>query len=400
MSMHLDAAIGHTRISDFTAKSAVPPERAVLAGQRSDTTREYAQRDIEDLLADLPQLPGDTSFGADIDEVNRLVLDQDLSSEAKAQHLKRWVSTRFQPCILGRLGAKDHQGIAFDVCWIDRATLLKGSSHVRSVLQAARRDWKQRTKAGATHGLLVMFNAPELAFAQPGPQLLEACRKLSDLYLVEYAPVEPDVIYQEAVPLEHNDGQLALYKATVTLFYTSAHRTRAHDRRVPGGLMMTVVSVGQLANSLVTRGLSENLEQAVKKTQDLALRSIGNGGLGHEGTQSSTWHNLEGPWDSATCPIAHRPRYVPENFSARRYSSAYHTDVLVPTAVTLDGRLDQGREEVEIWPDLRIDYFHVEKIDGAEHDHGVFDPHPIRPEAIYHNPWPPLRAINSPLADY
>jgi hypothetical protein len=166
---------------------------------------------------------------------------------------------------LGRLGAKDHQGVSFDNCWIDRATLGKGSAHVRSVLQVARRKWKERAKNGLTHGLLIMFNFPQLAFARPGAQFLEARRKLTDLYLVEHAPVEPDVIYTEAVPLELDSKQLAMFKATVTLFYTGAHRTRAHDRRVPGGLMILMVSVRHLANSLVTRGLDATLELAVKK---------------------------------------------------------------------------------------------------------------------------------------
>jgi len=365
-----------------------------------DLAREYTSLDIDELLARLPQQPAETSFGADIDEANRLLLEQGLSVAEKEQSFRKWLGSRFQPCLLGRLGSKDQQGISYDICWIDRATLARGSQHVRSVLQKRRRHWKERTREGLTHGLLVMFNAPELAFARPGPEFLEACQQLSDLYLVEHAPVEPDLIYTEAVPLQLDNRQLQLFKATVGLFYTGAHRTRAHDRRVPGGLMIQVVSVGQLANSLVMRGVDPTLEQAVKKMQDLALRSIGNGGRGHEGTLSTSWHNLGEPWRPATCPIPHRPRYVPENFSARRYSALYHSDVLIPSAVTLDARVDLGRHGVEVWSDLRIDYFHVGRLDSSQHDHGMFDGHPIRAEALYHNPWPPIRVSNAATADY
>jgi hypothetical protein len=366
----------------------------------TQTAPEYAFPDIEQLLAQLPLYTSDMSYGPDIDAANTLLLDPKISSAAKEQHFRKWLSSRFQPCMLGRLGAKDHQGISFDICWIERATLLRGSPHVRSVLQAARRKWKARAKEGLTHGLLIMFNVPELAFARPGVRFMQACRKLMDLYLVEHAPVEPDVIYTEAVPLALKSQELTLFKATVNLFYTGAHRTRVHDRRVPGGLMISVISVGQLANSLVSRGIDETLQQAVAKVKDLALRSIGNGGMGHEGAQSTTWHNLDKPWDPGSCPIAHHPHNVPENFSARRYSAFYHTDALIPAAATADERLDPRRDEVEVWTDLRIDYFHVEPLDSDVHDYGMFGGHPIRSEAMYHNPWPPLRVVNSPQADY
>ena len=160
VSTHLDSTAHLARDCFFAEASAATLRQPTQLEELNHETHEYTLPDIEALLASIPQHAPATSFGPDIDAVNRALLDPDLSIHEKQQHLRKWVSSRFQPCIFGRLGAKNQQGISFDVCWIDRATLLGGSAHVISVLQEARRQWKQRARQGVTHGLLIMFNAP------------------------------------------------------------------------------------------------------------------------------------------------------------------------------------------------------------------------------------------------
>lgn len=365
---------------------------------QAPTPREYLLPDVDDVLATLPLYPDDTSFGTDIDECQRVLLDPRVAVAEKERLFRQWAS-RFQPCMLGRLGARERAGVAFDLCWIDRALLARGSLQVTAAIQRARRDWKERARLGLSSGLLIMFNAPELARARPGLELLEACRWLCGLYLVEHAPLAVDTIYTEALPLGSAEGRTLLFKGGINTFYPGSHRTRNHDRRVPGGLLISVNSPGHLAHSLCTRGLESSLPAAVQTVQDLALRSIGNGGIGHEHSPTTSWHNLEAE-RTGGCPMAHRPRYVPERFSTLRYSALYHTDVLLPSAVTCDARRDLAHDQVEQWNHLRIDYFRTEPVDASREDYGMFDGHPIRPEAVYHNPWPPVHAVNSPLADY
>ena len=71
-----------------------------------------------------------------------------------------------------------------------------------------------------------------------------------------------------------------LFKGGINLFYPSAHRTLNHDRRIPGGVMISTNSPGHYATSLVTRGVFDSFEEAVDEVRDIARRSIGNGGYG------------------------------------------------------------------------------------------------------------------------
>jgi hypothetical protein len=201
------------------------------------------------------------------------------------------------------------------------------------------------------------------------------------------------------VPLKV-DGQLTLFKGGINLFYPAAHRTLNHDRRIPGGVMISTNSPGHYANSLVTRGLVPSLEEAVAAVRDLAWRSIGNGGEGEPTHQSASWHNIDAERPAGQCPMKHRPRYIPENFDTKLYSALYHTDVLVPTDVTVNGTIDPDWSKAEVWRWLILDYITPHPYSMDHVNYALFHGHPIAPESIYHNPWPPRRAHNQPLAGY
>ncbi|MFC3163524.1 hypothetical protein [Ciceribacter thiooxidans] len=354
---------------------------------------------LHELLEHAQRHEPDTSFGADIDAANAELLDPLKSREDRCAAFLNWAS-RHQPCLFGRLGARGMQGIGIDVCWIDEAEIARGDDHVRDKIQRARRTWKENAAEGMAHGFLIMFNGPRLAFLKPGPSLLAICERIANLYLVEHAPVERDVIYTESLPLR-SEG-LTLFKAGINIFYPSAHRTRNHDRRVPGGLMISVNSPGHWANSLVKGGLSGSLTEAIDRVMETAIRSIGNGGIGHEAMPSCSWHNRED--DPRALEERRRlpklPRYVPDDYSQRAYGALYHTDVLVPTEVTLDGTIDPEIPACEHWRHLILDYISEAECAPGHVNYALFHGHPIPEEAMFHNPWPPRRAVNAPLADY
>lgn len=358
-----------------------------------------------DIIDRLPQLPPGTSLGADIDRANEILLDPLADEQTKRDTLLHWIGRR-QPCLFGRLAAHEHrgvgasQGLGAHLCWIGEQDLARGSGHVSAKIQHDRRAWKDRATRGEASGFLIMINSPRLALAAPGPELVRIGLALSDLYLVEHAPIEPDVIYTEAVPLRRPDGQLTLFKAGCNIFYGGAHRTVNHDRRFPGGLFFSMNSPGHYANSLVTRGLRPDLEQAIDFVRETAFRSIGNGGIGHEGASSTSWHNT-GEVPAEGCPVRKRPAYVPANFDPHRYSATYHTDVLVPTDVTLDGRLSDGPDtDTEIWRHLILDYITAERFPVDHVNYGLFNGHPIDDCDKYHNPWPSRVARNEELFQY
>jgi hypothetical protein len=356
---------------------------------RMDSTSPGAA-DLPQILATLGSRYEATSLGADIDTANAVLLDPAIDPEEKKLRFRQW-ARRHQPCLFGRLGAQGVAGVHYDICWIDRATLGRGSVWVSKLIQQARADWKRRAAQGLSHGFLIMFNAPELAFARHGPQLLEACRLLCDLFLVEHAPVALDTIYTESVPFQQANGELVCLRGGINVFYGSAHRTRNHDRRVPGGVLISVNSPGLLAHSLVKRGLASDLEAALERVRNLAWASIGNGGLSREqrGGQSCTWHNRDSSRPPGQCPMQHRPSHVPEDFSSDYYSALYHTDVLLPSSVMSDLRQDLPRETVEIWQKLDFEYISARQHPEDHENHGFVHGKPVDPAMHLHHRWAP-----------
>jgi len=352
-----------------------------------------AARDLPGILSALGSSHEAVSLGADIDAANSELLDPDIDPEAKKARFRQW-ARRHQPCLFGRLGAKGAAGVHYDVCWIDRAMMSRGNHWVSQAIQRARADWKQRAAHGHSHGFLIMFNAPELAFARPGPELLEACRLLCDLFLVEHAPVALDTIYTESVPFVQANGETICLRGGINVFYGSAHRTRNHDRRVPGGILVSVNSPGLLAHSLVRRGLAPDLETALERVRNIAWASIGNGGqsIGKRGTSSCTWHNRDAGRPPGQCPMKHRPAHVPEDFSASYYSALYHTDVLLPSSVMSDSRRDLPRGAGEIWPNLDFEYISTEPYDDDHENHGFVHGDPVEPALTHLHRWAPRLA--------
>jgi len=354
---------------------------------------------LEPLIADLPQLPPSTSLGDDIDEIHPLLLDPDVPEDEKRAALWRWCG-RSQPCMFGRLASRGAKHLEADLCWIHAWELAEPRWRVADKVQRARRAWKDRAEQGESSGFLIMFNHPGLAHAAPSAEFVEFSRLLSDLYLVEHAPVEADVIYTEAVPLRMPDGQLTVFKAGCNIFHPSGHTTRNHDRRIPGGVMFSMNSPGHYANSLVTRDLDWTFDEAIKHVRTTAMTSIGNGGIGCPVTGSTSWHNRTGdaPVDGDG---PRRPSHVPGDANSARYAALYHTDVLVATDVMSDPR--PAREPFtghEVWPHLILDYITDEQFPADHVNYGLFHGHPIEDCGKYHNPWPARVAHNAELFEY
>ncbi|HCT7642187.1 TPA: hypothetical protein OT834_002993 [Morganella morganii] len=353
-----------------------------------------------EIIKDLDTYSDDMSFGKDIDEVHKIIFTDEIGEKACCEAFLSWAA-RYQPCLFGRLGAKEAKGVTYDICWLTSRDIEAGDLHIGAKIQAARRAWKDRAAEGLASGFLIMFQHKLLARAKPSTRLLDACQRAAELYIIENAPLQRDTIYTEAIPLKRN-GEYGVFKGGINVFYPGAHRTLNHDRRVPGGLLISVNSPGHLANSVVMRGIQPTLNDAVQWIYDVAMFSVGNGGAGHKGFPSNSWHNTTDDKEALAnrCPLSHRPPYIPENYSGRIYSATYHTDVLLPTDVTVKGELDPDFSKHEIWPWLVIDYISENEIPQDHINYGLFHPHPILAEAKYHNPWPPRIAQNSPLFEY
>lgn len=345
--------------------------------------------ELRELLGKMPRSHLD-SFGKDIDKTNELLFSES-DKEKKKEILFDWVK-RFQPCMLGRLGAGKKQNINISVYIVDDSDVQKGDEYLHSYLQDCRHDWKQHCAKGESDAVLYFFNIKELATAAPSDDLVGVFERLSNFIFHEYAPVHTDVIYTEAAPLEM-DGKLFLYKAGINFFHTAAHLTANHDRRVPGGAIISINSVGHYANNLIRTGQFPDLEAAVSHIQKLAWQSVGKGGISAGGKDNSTsWHNID---PENTCPMHERPGNVPENFSIKNYTAKYHTDILIPDLLTRKAS-DIGDETFERWQWLTVEYFTAQQYELGCIDFGMFHGYRVDYEAINFNPFPPIKAINSP----
>lgn len=358
------------------------------------------EESLDEIIDGLEMCPEDLSFGKDIDAAHRLMFGPEVDNQVARQAFLDWTA-RYSPCLFGRLGAKGSKGVFYDVCWITSDDIKAGDWHVAELIQTARRAWKDRAAQGLASGFVIMFHDWRLARAKPGPRLLEACRRAAELYIVENAPLETETIYNEAIPL-CRDGELGLYKGGINIFYPGAHRTLNHDRRVPGGLVISVNSPGHLANSLVMRGVVPSLPEAVQWIYDVAMYSVGNGGIGHAGMSSCSWHNKLEEKEKLGCRrgLSHRPKYIPENYDGRIYSARYHSDVLLPTEATVRSDLDPDASQCEVWQWLIIDYISEGEFPDDHVNYGMFHPHRVPDRERYDNPWPPRRAHNHPLFEY
>jgi hypothetical protein len=361
----------------------------------------HSATNLDECLAILPGVSNPTGLGQDIDEANSVLLDPTIAEDRKIARFREWAS-RFQPCMFGRLGAKGLSGIRYDVCWINCDELREGGAHFIFKIQDARRKWKERAAEGLSHGFLVMFNAPELAFVKPGPMLVKVCLALCNLYLVEHAPVEADTIYAESIPFSNADGSVTFLKGGINLFYASAHRTNNHDRRIPGGIMISVNSPGLLAHSLVKHGFAGDLASALEAVRSLAWASIGNGGLlkGNKREHSCSWHNIDERRPPGGCPMKHRPTHVPEHFAVDEYSALYHTDVLVPSKVMMDPAFDRPRSDAEAWSHLDLKYLSATELPSEHENFGfVYGPR-LSWESRFQHKWAPLRAPGPSIKEY
>ena len=328
------------------------------------------------------------AYGPDIQRAQERMADASKSDQAAA--LMDWARNS-QPCFFGRLGASRKQNIMIDVCVIDEADVQRGDDYLRGTLREHRAAWKERARNGESDSILYFFSSQTLRDVRPSILLERIFTKIADLIFPEFGGVHADTIYTEAIPLAMNDD-LFLFKAGINFFHTAAHGTPNHDRRIPGGILVSVNSVGHYANNLVRIGDCASLAEAVQAVRKIAWMSIGNGGTGLSPTHSTSWHNIN---PERTCPMHPRPKQIPENFDTDEYAAYYQTDVMIPSELTtLDVGL--GSANHEVWKWLKIEYFSDEHCELGDVNFGMFHGYRIDPEAILFNPWIPLKAENNP----
>jgi hypothetical protein len=221
---------------------------------------------LDELLEALPEDPWrrDNPFVGDFATTQEGILNPLGSREEKAAALLRWLASKGQPCLFGRMAAKKGW---LSVCILTEADLARGDDHVREIIQVHRRIWKREALSGQKHGFIILVISQKLAFGEPGPTLQAFALRLCELYL---SVTGLNKILHDSVDLRiTRAGQTSYrrWKVGVNVFAAQADGRWWQDHRTPGGLAFSMNSVGHMARRL--------LEDALQARPALAERVAG-----------------------------------------------------------------------------------------------------------------------------
>jgi hypothetical protein len=252
-----------------------------------------------------------------------------------AQALRTWL-TSHQPCLFGRIAAKNN---LLSYCIVSETDLARGDDWVFGKIQNARLGWRQEAVRGEKHGFILLLASERLAGAMPSDSLAQVALRFGTLYLEEE-------LSADRVHLEHlfmsspsaNGDVVHMWPAGVNVFCAQGDGRWWADHRVPGGIAFSVNSVGHMVKSAKWRaeygryaeGLSlpalvgpkgprvDSLEMALA----LAIGTINNA----QDTVSGKATILHSRDDHDTVTVKGH-----DSVSASSYTGYYHTDYTVPT---------------------------------------------------------------------
>lgn len=340
-----------------------------------------------EMIYRLPQMEKDTSFGKDIDDVHEVIFTERNKNQIE-KILRKWASVK-QPCVFGKLASKKIKGLDYHLSVINSESILSDEATLFHYLKDERLRFKQRAMKGEVSAHLIYFVSPYLAYARPCKEFMEIQKRICSLYIPECYPVMEDIIYTDSIPLQDAEG-IKIYKSGINTFYSSAHGTRNHDRRIPGGFLISVNAPGHFMQLALKNGIYDSELHSLEYIKNMTKKSVGQGGISHPGKLSTTWHP-EKKVDRYGCPLTQG--------QGAYYSGFYHTDVLIPGALTCDDRrLDKINDhDPMIFRWNVLFYVSLEKLSAENPYYGEFVGIPVDEEAAFFNPFAPRRYEDGPI---
>jgi len=299
-----------------------------------------AAESLASVHAQLSADPQRTELGwSDDMAATHAALDTGVAADGE---LLRWLG-RNQPCIFGKFAAtRGHLA----VCVLTTADITQTDAQIQNRIQDARTEWKSRASKGSQSGFVIAVLDPRVRDAEPNLQLQRFAQRLAELYLL--TAINADTTHMEDVALRMPGSldRILKWHAGVNVFASAGDRRWWQDHRFPGGLALSVNSVGHLvrasavreavaaigeaAGTIVDDGTPSNIK-SLPKALEIAMRTIHEAQL--VGGQRAT-ELLPRPGDLGA------PRYQGEDiivkapydqYDHREYSGHYHTDHTIPS---------------------------------------------------------------------
>lgn len=264
-----------------------------------------------------------------------------VSDEIATTALSEWLS-KFQPCLFGRIAAK--QGL-ISYCLLREEDLLASDEVVSDRIQKARLEWIRRGWRGESSAFVIAVLSQRLAGATPSMAVQEIARRICGLYLLR--EIQMDQVYLDEIFLEQPGRQHTCWKwvAGVNYFSAQADKRWWQDHRIPVGMAFSVNSVGHMVKAGRLTQALHHLERAMgnapsdfrsakietlDKALEMAMRTIDLASDAPSGKATNLLPRPEKPGDDLPCPVK-LPAFLEGNDHCR-YGGLYHTDVTVPGA--------------------------------------------------------------------
>jgi hypothetical protein len=273
-------------------------------------------------------------FSEDIESTNAILFSPRYHKRRKVAAYRRWLETN-QPCVFGRVAAKNQNVF---ICLLEEQDVLrmkKGDADLRDTIQDYRQVWKRYALEGLISSFLIVLVSRSLIDKEPREGLKQICRRLLELYM-EVDTIEDDAILKQReylflrCPAEDRTTRILKFSTLPNIFCAQGDRRWWHDHRTPGGIMITSNALGHFVQSRIGSCALEDKN----KTWALenAMRTINNA---NRGTGKASRKRL--------CPATHliplgeneetplRPTFELAKYSPDHYEGYFHTDHLVPS---------------------------------------------------------------------
>jgi hypothetical protein len=282
---------------------------------------------------------GEHGFTQEIIEAQgRLLIATPAEKEAI---LGGWLQ-RFQPCLFGRIAAKND---LLTYCILDEHDLTSSDEAIRDKIQRIRGDWTRQAYEGRKSGFVILACSPKLATALPDETLSELAVRLGSLYLLQ--EIQPNTIYADEIFLEIPGTRRMTWRWNVGVnFFAAAGDGRWwRDHRIPGGIAFSMNSVGHLVKSgqiatkmselatllnAPTEELVATKVDSLPKALDLAMRTID---MAADTPSGRATKLLPLPPKAEELPVHPCPVELPPFLRTKNYceyEGYYHTDETIP----------------------------------------------------------------------
>jgi hypothetical protein len=308
-------------------------------------------------------------YSRDMAETQTTILGPTNTRREKVQTYRKWLES-FQPCIFGRIAAKNKNVF---ICLIEEHEILNmkgGDDDLKDTIQDFRQAWKRWALDGFSSSFLIVLASPSIVLAEPGNQLKEIARRLMELYM-EIPWIQNDTFHvkSEYVFLRRKtaDGKKEILKFSTlpNIFCAQGDGRWWQDHRTPGGLMITSNALGHFMYSRTTQPTLQDKDK--RWALENAMRTIHNAHQNDASRGSKKLKHCPATFllsADGRGPAPRKQLFDASDYSTDHYEGYFHTDYLIPSAFF---RSSPDPAHLKLYKDLTFRYIYDPVVDPEEH---------------------------------